>query len=119
MQLAEWTPRYLAAGVNVAAMSYDALEVLENFHAAQALPYPLLRDEDAVHVRAYGVLNEDYEPGHRGYGIPHPGVLLIGADGLVLQKFAVPGYRERPPFEAIMAALERLPEPPAARLERP
>lgn len=87
-------------------MSYDSVEILEGFHSSENLPYPLLRDEDARHVKAYGVLNENYEPGHRGYGIPHPGVLLISADGVVLQKFAVPGYRERPPFEDIMVAIQ-------------
>lgn len=86
-------------------MSYDSLDVLEGFHSAEALPYTLLRDVDAQHMLALGVLNTDYEPGHRGYGIPHPGVLLIGTDGLVLRKFAVPGYRERPPFSDIMMAV--------------
>ena len=47
------------------------------------------------------VRNEDYQPGEGGYGIPHPGILFIGADGVVELKFAVPGYRKRPPFEAI------------------
>ena len=101
----------MAAGVNVAAMSYDSLDVLGGFHSAQALPYPLLRDVDAQHMQALGVLNTDYEPGHRGYGIPHPGVLLIGADGIVLRKFAVPGYRERPPFSEMMTAVAALAEP--------
>ena len=87
-------------------MSYDSLDILEGFHSAQNLPYPLLRDEDARHMKAYGVLNTEYEPGHRGYGIPYPGVLLIDPAGVVQDKFAVPGYRERPPFEAIMAAIE-------------
>ena len=89
-------------------MSYDSLEILDGFHSAQELPYPLLRDVDAEHVQALGVLNTDYEPGHRGYGIPHPGVLLIGTDGRILKKFAVPGYRERPPFADIMTAVTAL-----------
>ena len=33
--------------------------------------------------------------------MPHPGIVWIGADGTVRAKWAVPGYRERPPFEAV------------------
>lgn len=89
-------------------MTYDDLEVLAEFHASQKLDYPLLRDEDVKHVSAYGVRNEDYNPGDQGYGIPHPGILYIGADGTVLLKFAVPGYRKRPPFDALLAEIEAL-----------
>jgi len=92
----------------VAAMTYDSLEVLKNFHDDNDLGYPLLRDVDAAHVISYGVLNEEYEPGHRGYGIPHPGILFIQADGTVALKFAVPGYRGRPPLAEVYAAIEAL-----------
>ena len=89
-------------------MTYDDLDVLKTFHDANGLEYPLLRDVEAQHVIAYGVLDEDYEPGHRGYGIPHPGILFIRPDGAVALKFAVPGYRGRPPFDAVYAAIAQL-----------
>ena len=54
-------------------MTSDPLEVLLDFHDEHQLGYPLLRDQDARHVKAYGVLNPEYEPGHRAYGIPLPG----------------------------------------------
>lgn len=92
------------------AMSYDSLDVLEGFHSGNSLPFPMLRDVDATHIKAYGVLNEDYEPGHRGYGIPHPGVFLVGPDGVIQGKFAVPGYRQRPPFEDMLIAARALPK---------
>ena len=83
-------------------MTYDDLSVLADFHSKQSLGYPLLRDEAAKHVLAYGILNEDYQPGDRAYGIPHPGILFVGNDGTVLAKFAVPGYRSRPPFNDLL-----------------
>jgi len=95
-------------GVNVAAMTYDDREILADFHASQGLNYPLLQDEDVRHVNAYGIRNEDYAPGDSGYGIPYPGILYIGADGTVLLKFAVPGYRQRPPFEELLSAISGL-----------
>ncbi len=106
VQLAQWQERFAAIGVKLAGMTYDDLSVLKSFHDEQNLGYPLLRDVDAQHVKAYGVLNTEYEPGHRGYGIPYPGIVYIRRDGTVALKFAVPGYRERPPLEQVFAAVE-------------
>ena len=89
-------------------MTYDSREVLASFHEEQALTYPLLQDIEAKHVSALGVLNEEYAPGSRAYGIPHPGILFISADGTVKAKYAVPGYRRRPPFDALYAQIEAL-----------
>ena len=86
-------------------MTYDSIEVLENFHSSEALGYPLLRDVDAKHVNALGIRNENYEAGHRAYGIPHPGVLFVDSEGIIRAKYAVPGYRQRPPFEALLEHL--------------
>jgi peroxiredoxin len=105
VQLAEWQERFDAIGVNVAAMTYDSREVLQAFHEENGLNYPLLQDEEVKHFEAYGVRNEDYQPGEGGYGIPHPGILFISADGTVELKFAVPGYRSRPPFETIIEGI--------------
>ena len=91
-------------------MTYDDRSVLLEFHEKNSLGYPLLQDEDARHVLAYGVLNEDYQPGDGAYGIPHPGILYVGADGAVLLKFAVPGYRGRPPFGDVLDAVSTLVE---------
>lgn len=91
--------------VGVAGMTYDDLEVLAAFHAEHDLGYPLLRDENVRHVEAFGIRNEEYAPGHGGYGIPHPGVMWIDGDGVIRGKWALPGYEERPPFAAIEAEI--------------
>ena len=108
VQLEDWREKFEALGVNVAGMTYDAREVLDTFHFEQQLQFPLLQDQNARHVNAYGVRNEDYEPGEGAYGIPHPGILFIGPNGSVLAKYAVPGYRDRPPFEKLYADVARL-----------
>lgn len=105
MQLEEQRSAIEALGINVAGMTYDAQEILAAFHAEAELGFPLLRDVDAEHANAYGVRNEQYEPGHRAYGIPHPGILFVRPDGTVAAKFAVDGYKERPPVEQVLAAL--------------
>ena len=95
-------------GVNVAAMTYASLDVLDTFHFEQQLQYPLLQDRYARHVNSYGVRDENYAPGHNAYGIPRPGILFVGADGIVRAKYAVPGYRKRPPFDALYADVARM-----------
>ena len=92
----------------MAAMTYDNQDVLADFHEQQFLQYPLLQDQDARHVNALGIRNEEYAQGHRAYGIPHPGIFYIGADGVIKAKYAVPGYRRRPPFDALYADIEAL-----------
>lgn len=114
VELAQWQTRFEALGVRVAAMSYDTEAVLAAFHAEHDLGYPLLRDEDVRHVKAYGILNPQYQPGHEAYGIPLPGVLFVAPDGRIVDKFAVPDYRERPDYGDVYRAVsERLAAPPA------
>ena len=88
----------------MAAVTYDPPETNAAFVAKSEIGYPLLSDVDAATVKAYGVLNEDYEPGHRAYGIPHPGIVYIAA-GTIIVKRAVPGYRQRPPFDELLEAV--------------
>ncbi len=86
-------------------MTYDSLEILKTFKAVERLGYPLLRDENAKHANALGVRNMDYAEGHMAYGVPHPGILFLRPNGEVVMTFAVPGYRQRPPLEDVLAAV--------------
>ena len=86
-------------------MTYDNPELLKAFREAERLGYPLLHDEGAKHVNALGVRNEEYPIGHSAYGIPHPGILFLRPNGEVVRTFAVPGYRQRPPIEAVLEAV--------------
>ncbi len=106
VQLEEWREPFEAAGVKVAAMTYDAVDILAGFHAERNLGYPLLHDEGAKHVIGFNVLNEQYAPGHGAYGIPHPGVFYLSPEGAVVAKFAMPSYRERPPMQELLDAVQ-------------
>lgn len=83
-------------------MTYDDVEILKQFHSKEAFQYPLLSDQDARHVEALGIRNKTYDVGHNLYGIPHPGVIFVDQTGTIRAKYAVPGYRSRPPFEALL-----------------
>lgn len=102
VQLEEWREQFEAAGVKVAAMTYDSVEILAGFHAKRNLGYPLLHDEEARHVVGFKVLNEAYSPGDMAYGIPHPGIFYLSPEGEVVAKYAVPGYRQRPPMQEVL-----------------
>ena len=62
--------------MNIAAMTYDSLEILKEFHDSEELGYPLLRDVDAQYVNAFGIPDEDL-----GQGIPRPGMFWLAPDG--------------------------------------
>lgn len=104
VQLESWRSEFEGLGVQVAAMTYDSLEILKGFHGSEELGFPLLRDVDGQHVNALGVPDEDM-----GRGIPRPGILWLAPDGRINAKFAVPGYRTRPPFEEVFAAVGAAP----------
>ena len=93
-------------------MSYDPIKVLAAFAASQTIRYPLLSDATHTHVNAFGIRNEDYPEGDAAYGIPHPGILFIDADGIVELKFALPDYRKRPELADVYAGVAKAIERP-------
>tara|TARA_B100000686_G_C16793054_1_gene980150 strand:+ start:2957 stop:3283 length:327 start_codon:yes stop_codon:yes gene_type:complete len=108
VQLTEISNQFAAMGVNIAAMTYDSVEVLKLVEEEQGVEFSLLRDESITHVNSLGILNEDYEPGDRAYGVPHPGIFLISPDGVIRAKFAEEGFRARPDFDNIIEAASNL-----------
>ena len=100
VQLEEWRQAFEEVGVNIAAMTYDSVDVLKGFHDSEELGYPLLHDEKARHVNGFGVPDEDL-----GQGIPRPGMFWLAPDGSISAKFAVPGYRTRPPLAEVLASI--------------
>lgn len=107
-QLAVVAPEFEAMGINVATMTYDSLQTLQNAGIDYDIDFPLLRDEDTTHFSALNIVNDAYEPGERAYGIPYPGIFLLSADGTIRFKFAEEDYRERPDFSQLLAAAEYL-----------
>ena len=80
MQLTEISAQFEDMGVNITAMTYDSVEMLKSVEEDEGIEFTLLRDADITHVNALGILNEDYEPGSRAYGVPHPGIFIITPD---------------------------------------
>ncbi len=95
MQLERKRQSFEAEGVNLAAISYDSVEILSSFAKRAGIGFPLLSDPDSAIIRAFGVLNEEVPEDHAFYGIPHPVELLLGPDGEVREKFHEESYRDR------------------------
>ncbi len=108
MQLQEISDQFEAMGINVAALTYDSVELLKTVQEDQDVQFPLLHDEEVSHVNAFGIRNLDYEPGHRIYGIPYPGIFLIDSNGVIKAKFAEARYQDRPAFEDVLEAAAEL-----------
>ena len=104
MQLIDLTEQFEELGFNIAAMTYDPVDFLKTVEEDQGAAFPLLHDEAVRHVDALGIRNPQYEPGHRAYGIPLPGIFLIDEDGIIRYKFAEARYQDRPDFAYILEA---------------
>lgn len=108
VQLSETLESFEALGIGVAATTYDDRETLNEFSQQRSIGFTLLSDKGGKLASALGILNMDNDPGDFAYGVPHPGILFIGPDGVVKAKFAVEGYRKRPPIEEVLAGVSEL-----------
>lgn len=108
MQLIDVSEQFEALGFTIATMTYDPVDFLKTVEEDQGSTFPLLHDEEVTHVNALGIRNLQYEPGHRAYGIPYPGILLIDPDGVIRFKFAEERYQDRPDFAAVLEAAESM-----------
>lgn len=99
---------FAAAGWQLVGVSYDAPEKLAKFAGKSEISYPLLSDTNSATIKAFGLLNEEVAPDSRSYGIPHPALVFIGADGTVRAVLREEGFRDRPSAEVIEEAIKRL-----------
>ncbi len=102
-QLVEVQAQFKEMGFHVATMTYDPVDILEISSGDHEATFPMLSDADGYkNVMAMGILNAQYEPGHRAYGIPYPGIFLLDSDGIILAKFAEEDYKMRPDFSLVL-----------------
>lgn len=102
VQLQAHHAAFRAAGIEIVALTYDAPELQQMFVDKHAITYPFLSDIDAYTVTALGILNGDYAPGDRAYGIPHPGIFVVTPGGRIVGKVFVDGYEKRVQAGAVL-----------------
>lgn len=93
------------AGYGVTAISYDSPEILRIFSQNNKLNYSLLSDQDVESFKALKVVNAQYSPGDRHYGIPYPGVIVVDNNAEVIHKYFFEGYKERVKFKQLLNEL--------------
>lgn len=90
------------AGVVVVGISYDPVEVLAKFSEKQKITFALLSDPDHKTITDYGLLNKEAKG--KTEGIPYPGTMIVGKDGVIRAKLFFDGYRERHAADDIIKA---------------
>ncbi len=93
-------------GYNLVGISYDSAEQQKKFSDKNNITYTLLSDKGSEAIKAFGILNESMAPDSRTYGIPHPTIYTITADGTISAILTEEGYKNRPSLEAILKTIQ-------------
>ena len=96
-----------AQGLGLCSISYDSVEILRDFAARRQITFPMLADPDSAIIRRFGLLNETVEPTSRDYGVPHPGLLVVDAGGIVRERFFEERYYNRMTMPTVLTRLGR------------
>jgi hypothetical protein len=84
------------AGLGVVAISYDSVAILRSFSERHGgIRFTMLSDPESEIIDAFGIRNTDHAEDSMGYGVPYPGTYIVDANGIVVEKFFAPDYRER------------------------
>lgn len=103
MELAKDADRLRARGYGVCSISYDPVDVLREFADRRGITYPMLSDPDSTIIRAFGLFNEEIEPGTRDYGVPRPVIFFVDRAGTVIRKYMEERYYHRRALATILA----------------
>ena len=104
MQLQEGLDATTRAGIRLVAISYDSVETLEKFSERAGIEFALLSDPKSQVIDAYGMRNSEVPEDSERSGIPHPGTLLIDAEGIVRAKL-LGTVRQRHSVEELVSAV--------------
>lgn len=103
MELAKHADQLRARGYGVCSISYDPVDVLREFADRRGITYPMLSDPDSAIIRAFGLFNEEIEPGTRDYGVPRPTIFFVDRAGTVIRKYMEERYYHRRTLATILA----------------
>ncbi|MEM9839607.1 MAG: redoxin domain-containing protein [Pseudomonadota bacterium] len=113
VELGEAAASFELEGRPLIFVSYDSEKKQAAFAKKNDLDEAFVADEGSAIIKAFGILNEEHEPGSRVYGIPHPAVFVVDENGVVEAKLYEEdwatnrkSYRNRPAVEAILGAVK-------------
>ena len=108
VQLQRDSTKFKDAGVQVVGLSPDSVDTLKKFATKRSISFPLLADPDGTAIKSLKLENKDSKK-----FLPHPGVLIIGTDGVVEAKLFKEGFKSRNSNEEILMAAKTAEMEPA------
>lgn len=100
---------------NIVIITNDSVSKLARFTRKYNFPYPMISDEKSEIIKAFGLLNTNYQPGTSYYGVAHPAIYVIGKDGLILDKIFDHDFKKRATVSEVRNLLDNIgdytPEP--------
>jgi peroxiredoxin len=103
IQLQEHKAGFDRAGIGMVAITYDDPALQQAFVDKFGIQYPILHDVDTMTFKTLGILNDKYAPGDSAYGIPHPGMIVIDRNGIIVGKQFLEAYSVRVDSAAALA----------------
>ena len=103
IQLQAHSAEFAAAGIGLVAITYDSPQLQQAFIDKFGITIPVLSDSSALSFKTLGILNGQYQPGDRQFGIPHPGMIVIDPAGVVVGKLFLEAYSSRVDSAAALA----------------
>lgn len=95
-------------GYRLAALSYDAPDVLESFAAKRGLTYTLLSDPKSEVIDRFGLRDPQYAAGSKAYGVPRPIIFIVARDGTIKAKLFEETFKTRPPLSLVLETLDKV-----------
>lgn len=103
IQLQANSAGFTAAGIGLVAITYDSPQLQQVFIDKFGITIPVLSDNNGLSFRTLGILNDQYQPGDRQFGIPHPGMIVVDPAGVVVGKLFLEAYSSRVDSAAALA----------------
>lgn len=108
MELSAVAPELIEKGINVAAITYDSVDIQRRFVGKHKITYPVLSDLESKVINQLGILNTEIPQDTRFHGVPYPGIYVLDGDNTVVAKFAEKDYRDRPLLDDVVEAAQAL-----------
>ena len=84
-QLQQNAERFRDGNLQIAGLSYDSQDVLQNFAAREKIGFPLLADSKSKLIRKLGLVNTTYPKGTLRHGLARATIVLIDSDRKVIE----------------------------------
>ncbi len=108
LEINQWNEKFNQLGYTIAAISYDSQQTLADFSDNNKLGFTLLADIQHQTMKSYQVLNQEYQPNSKKYGIPYPGVMVISDKNNLIFKYFYQGYKQRVNLQSLYDQLAQM-----------